>query len=183
MSRFWILLLISSLISDGFNCMIFPRALAGGCRRRRGVRFRLQVRKWCGHRLQFALHRADRSRCRRPTMVAPPISSGSMSTVVSIFLPKRFSSAALSAASSLSSIGNALDDAAPARRHPRRPSVRRTIWRICGNRPIRSASTSTRTKLASLRVELVAARARGTATPCRRPTASGYRAPGAPSHP
>src|SRR5437667_2376091 len=57
-SRFWILLLMSSLISDGFNCMIFllrlPWAVNGRARRANWVSGSQMVR----HRLQLAGHRA-----------------------------------------------------------------------------------------------------------------------------
>ena len=88
-SRFWILLLISSLISDGFNCMFFPRAWPRSASRAASRQFRnLDGRNW------FAI--ACNSPCTEAsitvsptTIFAPPISARSTLTVVSIFLPKR----------------------------------------------------------------------------------------------
>jgi len=94
--------------------------------------------------VQFALHRAVDHRVADSDL-APPINCGSTLTVVSIFLPKRRSSAALSPSSADSSIGKALVICAALRR----PCVLQSVesCRIFGNRPMRSASISTRMKL------------------------------------
>mgnify|MGYP003694420537 CR=1 FL=1 len=58
-SRFWILLLMSSLISDGFNCMIFPRALpAGIAARGPRVSYGIRFAKWLAIACSSPLHRA-----------------------------------------------------------------------------------------------------------------------------
>src|SRR6267154_4541570 len=56
-SRFWILLLISSLISDGFNCMIFSSRVSASVSA--GVASVSTSGSQMGrHRLQFAPHRS-----------------------------------------------------------------------------------------------------------------------------
>src|SRR5208282_6723567 len=56
MSRFWILVLMSSLISDGFNCMVSSSGCSGWIAARRPAWFRSGPQV-IGHRLQLALHR------------------------------------------------------------------------------------------------------------------------------
>src|SRR6266567_3613457 len=57
-SRFWILLLMSSLISDGFNCMIFLCACRGPSTAARAAPIGVSGSQMVRHRLQLAGHRA-----------------------------------------------------------------------------------------------------------------------------